>query len=113
MDEDQTLQAAINRDIQTTVPSRAWESTVAIVVAHPPAVSQLGCGTLFQIADRHFLVTASHVVRLAHRHGKTIGITATGNDNLIAVAGNWMCSTPADGPGVDPHDPANADAFDV
>lgn len=113
MNEQQRLQEAINRGIQTNVPSRAWESTVAIVVAHPPAVSQLGSGTLFQVADRHFLVTASHVIRLAHKHRKTIGIAATGNDNLIAVAGNWMCSTPSEGPGIDPHDPDNADAFDV
>src|SRR6266404_691507 len=69
-----SLQARVNKRISDFIPRDAWQSTVAIVVAKRPAVHLLGTGSLFQIADRHFVVTAAHVIRLAHEYDRTIGI---------------------------------------
>jgi len=77
--------------------------TVAIVVAKRPAVHLLGTGSLFQIAYRRFVVTAAHVVRLAHEDDRTIGISGDSN-SLISVHGDWISS--ASSSGEDPFDVA-------
>jgi hypothetical protein len=99
-------QRAINQRISRHVPRHAWQSTVPIVVAVPPAVHQLGSGTLFQVADRQFIVTAGHVIRSAHKSGATIGVGTTTDDDLIAITGDWICTVPSEGSGEDPYDVA-------
>jgi hypothetical protein len=99
-------QESVNARIRPHIPSHAWLSTVAIVAANRPAVYQIGSGTLFQIADSHFLVTAGHVIRAANRHGKTIGLADTGSDHLIGLTGEAMCSVPREGSDSDPYDVA-------
>lgn len=85
-----SLQASANSRIGAHVPKHAWDATVAIVVARRPAVYLLGTGSLFQIADRSFVVTAAHVIKLAHEHDKTIGIS--GDNSFISVHGDWTSS---------------------
>jgi hypothetical protein len=87
-----SLQALANKRMREFVPRHAWQSVVAIVVAKKPSVYLLGTGSLFQIADQHFVVTAAHVIKLAHEHDKTIGISGDSN-SLISVHGNWISST--------------------
>jgi hypothetical protein len=96
-----SLQAAANKRINGCVPRHAWDSTVAIVVAKRPAVHLLGTGSLFQIADRPFVVTAAHVVTLAHQDDRTIGISGD-SGSCISVHGNWISS--ASSSGEDPFD---------
>jgi hypothetical protein len=55
------------------------------------AVHLLGSGSLFQIADQRFVVTAAHVVKSAHARNKTIGITGD-TGCMISVDGEWMVS---------------------
>ncbi len=98
-----SLQASANKRISDFVPRHVWRSTVAIVVAKRPAVHLLGTGSLFQIADRRFVVTAAHVVRLAHDYDRTIGISGDSN-SLISVHGDWISS--ASSSGEDPFDVA-------
>jgi hypothetical protein len=98
-----SLQARVNKRISDFIPRDAWRSTVAIVVAKRPAVHLLGTGSLFQIADRHFVVTAAHVIRLAHEYDRTIGISGDSN-SLISVHGEWILSDSS--PGEDPFDVA-------
>jgi len=98
-----SLQRSVNERISNFVPRHAWRSTVAIVVAKRPAVHLLGTGSLFQIADRRFVVTAAHVVRLAHEYDRTIGISGDSN-SLISVHGDWISS--ASSSGEDPFDVA-------
>jgi hypothetical protein len=47
---DKVLQRAINQRIAHHVPSRAWDSTVTVVVAHGGAVHHIGTASLYQIA---------------------------------------------------------------
>ncbi len=96
-------QARVNRRISDFVPGDVWRSTVAIVVAKRPAVHLLGTGSLFQVADQHFVVTAAHVIRVAHEYDRTIGISGDSN-SLISVHGNWISS--ASTAGEDPFDVA-------
>jgi hypothetical protein len=85
-------QARTNRHLSQFVPRHVWQSTVAIVVANRPAVHLLGSGSLFEISNRRFVVTAAHVVKLAKKHDKTIGITGD-SGSLIALGGEWIVST--------------------
>jgi hypothetical protein len=105
MKDLQRLRRDVNLRIAPQVPTTAWESTVAIVVANPPTVHLFATGILFQIADCHFVVTAGHAIRAAHEHRKTIGLGDTGTDNLIALSGDFMSSVPGEGEG-DPYDVA-------
>jgi hypothetical protein len=89
-------QAGANRRISGYVPRHAWDSTVAIVVAKRPAVHLRGTGSLFQIADRPFVVTAAHVVRLAYEYDRTIGISGD-SGSLISVHGEWISSASSSG----------------
>jgi hypothetical protein len=98
------LQRAINESIAPWIPSQAWQSTVAVVVADPPKVHQLGSGTLFQIADAHFVVTAAHVVQGASDAGKTIGISGGPDHHFVSLAGKWWRSSQTDGDAPDRYD---------
>ncbi|HWF91410.1 MAG TPA: hypothetical protein VN684_03945 [Terriglobales bacterium] len=89
-----SLQALTNKRISEFVPRHAWQSIVAIVIVKKPSVYLLGTGSLFQIADHHFVVTAAHVVKRAYQHDKTIGIAGDSN-SLISVHGDWILSTSA------------------
>jgi hypothetical protein len=86
-----SLQARANKRINSHVPKHAWKSTVAIVIANSPSVDILGTGSLFQIADHPFVVTAAHVIGVAHVHHKTIGISGDSH-SLISVHGDWTSS---------------------
>jgi len=92
MDDQQHLQRTINEKIASHVTEHAWESSIAIVIAHDNAVHQFGSGILFRVADDSFVVTAGHVVKESHKLGKTLGISsATGF--FVAVPGQWICSS--------------------
>jgi hypothetical protein len=94
MTEQQQTQAEVNARIAPKIPTSAgWSSTVAIAVAKPPSVHLLGTASLFEVAGERFVVTAAHVIRLAHEYGKTIGITSAGR-GFIATAGEWFASSP-------------------
>jgi len=82
----------INNNVTPYIPEQAWDSTVAIVIAHNHNVCQFGSGILFRIADESFVVTAGHVVKEAHKYNKTLGITSA-NESFVAVPGEWICSS--------------------
>jgi hypothetical protein len=104
MTDRQELQRAVNARIAPSIPGRAWDSTVTVVVADRPRVHQLGTATLFQVADVHFVVTAAHVPQGAHDAGKTVGISGGRDEHFVALAGNWVRSAvPPDGV-PDPYD---------
>lgn len=98
------VQWRINDRITAHIPLIAWKSTVAVVVADRPSVFQIGSATIFQIADMHFVVTAAHVVQRAGEAGKTIGISGGKDDHFIALAGNWMLSSPKGESKIDRYD---------
>ena len=100
-------QRTINARVSAHVPTHAWDSTVAIVIATPPTVRLFGTGVLFQIADSPFLVTAGHIAHFAHTYRKTIGLGATGHERVIPiVSGGFTSSVPAQGMEDDPYDVA-------
>ncbi len=105
MNEQQWLQAQINTRLSAKIPSEAWASIVPIVIASPPSVSLLGTGSLFEVAGERFVVTAAHVIRAAHDHGKTIGISNAAT-SFIAVSGDWLSSAPKQNEEHDPFDVA-------
>jgi hypothetical protein len=88
--DTRSLQASANASIRAHIPKYVWDGTVAIVVARRPAIYLLGTGSLFQIADRFFVVTAAHVIKEAHLYDRTIGIS--GDSSFISVSGDWICS---------------------
>jgi len=90
--DKQQIQYLINNKVRSYIPEQAWDSTVAIVIAHNHNVYQFGSGVLFRIADDHFVVTAGHVIKAAHKCNKTLGITSA-NESFIAVPGEWICSS--------------------
>jgi len=91
MDKEQ-IQYLINNKVKSYMPEQAWDSTVAIVIAHNHNIYQFGSGVLFRIADDHFVVTAGHVIKDAHKHNKTLGIISTA-ESFIALPGEWICSS--------------------
>jgi hypothetical protein len=104
--EDQTeLQKEINQRITPAIPVRAWDSTIAIVIAHEGRVHQFGTGILFRIADVSFVVTAAHVVKEANRHRKTLAVSSFAR-SFIAISGEFLCSSE------DQHG-GEADPFDI
>jgi hypothetical protein len=104
MTDRHELRRSINSRIAPSIPSRAWSSTVALVVAHPPAVHLLATATLFQLADVRFVVTAAHAVRQASKAGKTVGVSGGVDGHFVSLPGQWMCS--GDGSDSDLHDVA-------
>jgi hypothetical protein len=91
--DSSSLQARVNKRISRFVPRYVWRSTVAIVVANRPKVHLLGSGSLFQIGKYYFIVTAAHVIRLAHEYDRTIGISSDAG-SLSSVHGEWITSAP-------------------
>jgi hypothetical protein len=90
--DKQQLQYLVNNKVTPYIPEQAWDSTVAIVIAHNHNVYQFGSGILFRIADESFVVTAGHVIKEAHKYNKTLGITSA-NESFVAVPGEWICSS--------------------
>jgi hypothetical protein len=92
MEDMRQHQRIVNESISKHVPEHAWNSTVAIVIAHNNSVHQFGTGILFRIADDSFVVTAAHVIKQAHKHGKSLGISSA-TDSFISVCNDWLCSS--------------------
>ena len=106
MADRQDLQRSINTRIAPVIPGRAWDSTVAVVVADRPHVRQIGTAVLFQIADVFFVVTAAHVVQRVCDADKTIAISGGVDDHFVALAGQWIRSTGSAGHPTDVYDVA-------
>jgi hypothetical protein len=85
------LQKQINQIVAGAIPARAWDSTVAIVIAHEGETHQFGTGILFRIGDASFLITAAHVVNEASIYRKTLAISTT-RGGFVAISGTFMCS---------------------
>lgn len=80
------------REMASFVPDLIVKSTVAIVGAKAPVVTQIGSGTLIAVADMRFIVTAAHVIREAQQRQYTLGVAGSGNDSLTALTGQCMLS---------------------
>lgn len=88
----------INEQLNSFIPSKAWESTVSIVIVYGEELHQFGTGTLLKVADDVFLVTAAHVIRQAYQQNASLCV-ATGN-TFTQVYGDWYL-------------PSEYDPFDV
>ncbi len=106
LDDPIRLQREINEKVAAQIPSRAWDSTVPIVIAHDGAVHQFGTGTLLRIADCFFLVTAGHVIKDSCKNNKTVGIGGSDDRYFIALRGEAQVSSDCQGE-------TNADPFDI
>lgn len=106
MPDRQDLQRSMNTKIAPSIPGRAWDSTVAVVVADRPHVRQIGTAVLFQIADVFFVVTAAHVVQSACDANRALGISGGVDDYFVALSGHWVRSTGKGGDPADPYDVA-------
>lgn len=84
-------QKNLYRRIDSFIPPKAKESTVAIVLIHGAVLHQFGTGTLFRIADHSFLVTAAHVVEEARKYEGLCIPTADGS--FVQIHGKWICSS--------------------
>jgi hypothetical protein len=80
------------RAFSTSIPDTVANSSVAIVAANNPVIRHFGSGTLLSVADRHFVVTAGHVIRKASDAQSTVGITGGLENFFIATAGKWILS---------------------
>src|ERR1700733_968912 len=92
-DQERRLQAKTNGKVGSQIPRWVWDSVVSIVLSSKKTLYQYATGTLFQVADQRFVVTAAHSIRLASGYGKTIGV-ACGSDSFMSTSGNWICSEP-------------------
>ncbi len=92
-DQERRLQAVTNRKVGPQIPTWAWDSVVSIVLSSQKILHQFATGTLFQVADQRFVVTAAHSIRIAAGHGKTIGVSC-GSNSFMSTSGNWICSEP-------------------
>lgn len=92
-DQKERLQAKANRIVGSQIPRWAWDSVVSIVLSSKKILHQFATGTLFQVADHRFVVTAAHSIRIAAGYGKTIGVTC-GSNSFMSTSGNWICSEP-------------------
>lgn len=86
------LQRSINSAMTAQIPSKAWDSTVGIVIAHDGAVHQFGTATLFAVADHFFVVTAGHVIKQASKLKKTLAITSAGS-HFVPVVNDWQVTS--------------------
>lgn len=99
-------QREINVFASGCVPRRAWDNTVAIVIAHDGGVHQFGSGILFRVADYTFVITAAHVVKRAVKNQKTLGIS-NASGSFVTADGQWLCSSEGQfGSNEDPFDVA-------
>lgn len=85
--------------LSSLIPSKGWDSTVAIVAENPQLLFQLGTGTLVRIADTFLVVTAAHVVLDAHNYNWTMGISGA-QKKFIILGSDWSCSGEGGDPGV-------------
>lgn len=92
------------REMASFIPDLIVKSTVAIVGARAPAVTQIGSGTLIAVADMRFIVTAAHVIREAQRRQYTIGVAGVGSDSLTALTGQCILSVNSEGSNKDTQD---------
>jgi hypothetical protein len=92
-DEEWRLQAETNRKVGSQVPRWVWDSVVSIVLSSKKTLHQFATGSLFQVADQRFVVTAAHSLRFAALYGKTIGISCS-SDSFISPCENWILSEP-------------------
>ena len=91
--QDLRFQAETNRKVRSQVPGWAWDSVVSIVLCSNKIVYQFATGTLFQVADQRFIVTAAHSIRIAFGYNKTIGVSC-GSNSFTCTSGDWICSEP-------------------
>ncbi len=105
MSTERRLRAELIQRLAGHLPKNPLESIVSIVAANQGAVFQLGTGTLFQVAEMGFVVTAAHILDEPHRWDKTIGISGA-DGHFIATGGNWVASVPAVQGHVEPLDVA-------
>lgn len=103
MPKEPPTQAELNQLIARRLPGLAWESTVAVVVSNKPAIHLIGTGTLFQVADARFVLTAAHVLAEPHTCNRTIGVTSS-DDSFIALGGTWIGSAGTRDSVTDPFD---------
>lgn len=97
-------QKDLYRRIESFIPSRAKESTVAIVLVQGTVLRQFGTGTLFRVADHSFLVTAAHVAQEAPNYGEGLCIPKA-NGSFVQIHGTWICSSAGQyGTATDPFD---------
>lgn len=75
---------------ERAVPARIDKAAVAILRTNSESTVAHGSGTLFQVADQRFVVTAAHVLRRAKEIGWGIGIT--GEKEIVQLPGDWLCS---------------------
>ena len=81
-----------------------WESTIPILVEQGDVLRQHGTGTLLQIGERSFLVSAGHVYRDAHKHGMALWLGGReGGKGIMRLVGNFHC-TAASGDNAGPFD---------
>jgi len=81
----------IYSQIESHVPPKAWQSTVAIVIVCGTELRQFGTGILLRIADQSFIVTAGHVIKDARKSQNSLCITCS-NCSFVQVHGTWICS---------------------
>lgn len=81
------------KDINSAVPLRAINSTVAIIcTTQAKSVVQLGTGTLYMIGDVGFVVTAAHVITAVKERDGSLGILALKTSSPVALLGVWTLS---------------------
>jgi hypothetical protein len=83
--------ADLHLTARRTEPSEAMRSSVPILRNRSSYYSILGSGTLFKVADSHFVVTARHVVEDAQIDGDSIAI-GTASGVTMDVGGEWRSS---------------------
>lgn len=88
--EDSNALAARFKIAEKSVPPLVDQSAVAILRTNGTSTSAHGSGTLFQVADRGFVVTAAHVARQALDSGW--GLAITGAKEIVPLPGDWLCS---------------------
>lgn len=67
-----------------------WNSTIPIVVLNDGILSQQGTGSLLRVAQRHFLVTAAHVVNGIREHGYKFVVFGK-ERGYIELVGPFQC----------------------
>jgi hypothetical protein len=87
------LQERANARVGAHIPRWVWDSVVSVVIVSNKTLYQFATGSLFQVANQRFVVTAAHSIRIAFSYDKTIGVTC-GPDSFITTSGDWTCSEP-------------------
>ncbi len=93
MTDEQALTPELSAAISALLPAVAWTSTVPIMVMYKETLAPHGTGTLFRIADAHFLITAAHVLEQAEEHQAIITVGARGQIHPLQIAGKAFKSS--------------------